>query len=212
MATSICSREVRNCSRPVLQLKPEEEQWLPQHRQSLCTLPLILQPQQGNIALKTLKLALLLPLFLCEWYSNGLWIFHSHGFPDLPWFSHRWTWNKLLAWKLMSESSKGSNYLLTPKCYWFLLIWFGGQRKNPFWDLCLKPMINEKNIVNSNCCGLNWALLIVLPPWWVQEMFTESTELALIHHMAPSGCQRSVIWAVRGQWFGLAGKFLPSTL
>lgn len=97
----------------------------------------------------------------------------------------------------MSESLKGSNYLFTPKRCWLLLVWFGGQHKNPFWDLCLNSMINEKNIVNSNCCGLNWAFLIVLPLWWVQEMFTESTDLALIHHMSPFGYQRSVIWAGR---------------
>lgn len=159
---------------------------------------LIFQSQQGNTALKTLKLALLLPLSLWECHSYGLYIFHSQGFPDLlAQFSHQWTWNKLLAWKLMIESSKGSNYLLAPKCYWFLLVWFGDQHKNPFWDLCIKPMIGEKNIVNCHCCGLNWAFLIVLPLWRVQEMFTESTELALIHHMSPLGYQRSAIWAGR---------------
>lgn len=45
-------------------------------------------------------------------------------------------------------------------------------------------MIIEKYIVNSICCGLNWAFLIVLQLWWVQEMFTESTELALIQHVS----------------------------
>lgn len=28
--------------------------------------------------------------------------------------------------------------LLTPKCYWFILVWFGGRHENPSWDLCLK--------------------------------------------------------------------------